>query len=275
MEIEENLTRGRLVQQTGSYSAWEVGDGLSGAGGVADLAWHCRVGFESHEEHRLLPFCEPSLVLLRRFDREGRTQHLSLRIAPALYEGGAYRPDAGEEQFALRLRPEAMERSLGLRAAEHAGSDAELPPTWHGVFDAALSAAEKGDVQAALGCLVEGLSRLAQAREGDGVAQAARLLRLHPGRVPIDRLAQFADITPRHLRREFARRFGLSPRGLTRRLRLASAMLEAERLVRPGWANIAAGHGFSDQSHMIREFRSILGQAPGDLFRQRRQLIEA
>lgn len=258
----------KLVQQTGSYRAWE----LTAGEGLADLAWHCRVGHDEPEAHRLLPFCEPSLVLLRRFDRAGRTQHCRLRIAPAQYDGGAYVPVPGEEQFALRLAPELMERSLGLRAAEYAVADAQLPQAWRGTFDRALSAADRGDVREVLNELSRGLARLSAERDADRVSHAARLLRQHPGRLSMNGVAQLAGITTRHLRREFALRFGLSPRALSRRLRLAAAMLEAERHERPGWAGIAAGAGYSDQSHMIRECRAILGQKPREVFAQRRPL---
>ncbi|MHA7820318.1 MAG: helix-turn-helix domain-containing protein [Erythrobacter sp.] len=268
MSIEPTRSRTNLVQQTGSYRAWE----LAGGEGLADLAWHCRVGHDAPEAHRLLPFCEPSLVLLRRFDRAGRTQHCQLRIAPSQYDGGAYAPVPGEEQFALRLAPELMERSLGLRAAEHAGADAELPRAWRTAFDHALAAADRGNPQVVLTELLQGLARLSAERDADRVSYAARLLRQHPGGFSMTRLAELAGVTTRHLRREFALRFGLSPRGLSRRLRLASAMLEAECHERPSWAGIAAGHGFSDQSHMIRECRAILGQKPGEVFALRRAL---
>ena len=256
------------VHQTGSYRAWD----MSGPDQIADLAWYCRVEHGQPEVHRLLPFCELSLVIRRRFDRKGRTLDCRLLISPAMPDGGQYAPDPGEEQIAVRLAPEMMEATLGLRAGEYSDRDRDLPRRLQLAFDSAISDAANGEPSNAMRALLRGIERAAAAPTADCVTHAARMMRQSSGRIPARNLAEASGVSSRHLRREFAERFGFSPRALTRRLRLASAMLEAKRYDRPEWAGIAAGHGFSDQAHMIRECRAIMGESPGELFRLRRPL---
>lgn len=268
MSLQHTHEPGQLVQKTGSYRAWR----LDLKGGPVDLAWHCRVDHTTPEMHRLLPFCEPSLVIRRRFDPLGRTLECSLLITPAEHNGGRYAPVPGEEQFALRLAPELMARSLGVCATDYLEENTFLPQQWNGAFDAALTAADRGDMRGAIKGLLHTVARLSSERGPDRVAHAARLLRGNPGRVTMGCLAEQAGVTSRHLRREFVRRLGLPPRGLARRLRLAAALIEADGSLRPDWAGIAAGNGFSDQAHMIRECRAIMGETPGELFQVRREM---
>lgn len=246
------------VHQTGSYRAWQI----ERAAGIADLAWRCRVEHRRPETHRLLPFNEPSIVIRRRFDENDRTEDCRLLISPAQPEGGEYSPIPGEEQFAVRLAPELMEGALRLRAAEFTKEECDIPVSIRPVFAPALLAGESGDAARSLELLLRAVVEIAGEATPDSVAHAAGLLRRTSGRLILSELASIADVSSRHLRREFNLRFGMSPRAMARRLRLTSAILEAETAAKPDWAGIAAGHGFSDQPHLIRECRAFLGETP-------------
>jgi AraC family transcriptional regulator len=80
-------------------------------------------------------------------------------------------------------------------------------------------------------------------------------------RPSVARLARSAGVHPVYLTRLFSRHFGYSISGFFRRIRIeraAESLLgSSERL-----ATIAAQHGFSDQSHFCRVFKSELGFAP-------------
>ena len=71
------------------------------------------------------------------------------------------------------------------------------------------------------------------------------------------------DLSERTLQRVLARRLGLRPKWLIQRRRLQDA---AARL-RTGTgdlAGVAADLGYADQSHFIRDFRTVTGLTPGD-----------
>jgi AraC-like DNA-binding protein len=96
--------------------------------------------------------------------------------------------------------------------------------------------------------------------------QAVALLEADPTR-PIAAIA--ADLGTSHTRldRDFTRVVGLSPRALARLLRMRR-LLEAidVREIVP-WAELAADHGWFDQSHLIRDFRRHTGVTPTEYVR--------
>lgn len=109
--------------------------------------------------------------------------------------------------------------------------------------------------------------RVAAARDVTGVARLAetdRSLRR------VEQLADAAGIGVRTLQRMFREHAGVSPAWVLRRYRL----LDAAELVRGGqqvsWAEVARDLGFSDQAHLVRDFRGALGQTPAAYARARR-----
>jgi AraC-like DNA-binding protein len=101
--------------------------------------------------------------------------------------------------------------------------------------------------------------RVRAARE---VASIARLAETDRSLQRLDDLASAARIGVRTLQRMFAEHAGVSPTWVLRRYRL----LEAAETVRDGrpvvWAQVATDLGYSDQAHLVRDFRSAVGTTP-------------
>jgi AraC-like DNA-binding protein len=74
-------------------------------------------------------------------------------------------------------------------------------------------------------------------------------------------LAMAAGYSERQLRRKFAEDLGIGPKELSRILRLHAALGNPGWRQR-GWAEHAVQCGYYDQSHLIGEFRLLLGQSP-------------
>ena len=257
------------VQTSGCYRAWQIAGHEPSA---IDLAWYSRSDHSRPEQHDLLPFTEPSLALRRRYSREGETLEWDFVIFRAQPDGGRYDPAPGEELFALRLAPEAMETAFGLKAADHLSVDCAVPAEIDRHLDQAKRLADRGDFQSAWASMFRSLRKVAEGIEVDRVGEAARLARETKGMIGPSRIAEQAGLSPRHMRRTFLERLGLSPRAILRRQRLTAAMLCAEQFDRPRWADLAAGHNFSDQAHLIRECRALTGHSPGEWHRIRRGL---
>ncbi|MFI6576611.1 DUF6597 domain-containing transcriptional factor [Nocardiopsis sp. NPDC050513] len=84
-----------------------------------------------------------------------------------------------------------------------------------------------------------------------------------PAVVSVSALAEREGVGVRLLQRRFADHVGLAPKTVIRRYRLYEAAERARAGDRPDWGRLAAELGFSDQSHLTREFTSVIGVPPG------------
>jgi AraC-like DNA-binding protein len=108
------------------------------------------------------------------------------------------------------------------------------------------------------------LARLALRRRDDLVAAAVRAIRAAPGSIRIRALAARLGISQDRLEKRFRRVVGASPKQLASILRLHRAVDSHRRGA--SLTRAAAGAGYFDQSHFIREFRAATGEAPQRFF---------
>lgn len=82
------------------------------------------------------------------------------------------------------------------------------------------------------------------------------------GAVLLSSLVGESGLSVSQFRRRFVASVGLLPKELLR-IRRVRASAAAAVLERRSWAEVAAGGGFSDQAHLVREFHTLLGASPG------------
>jgi AraC-like DNA-binding protein len=88
------------------------------------------------------------------------------------------------------------------------------------------------------------------------------------GAVRIRDLAGDSSLGLRQYDRRFVTEIGFSPKLFARMTRFQSA-LDAKRMApQRSWMNIAHHLGYFDQMHMVRDFKSLGGKAPGEVFHQ-------
>jgi AraC-like DNA-binding protein len=92
---------------------------------------------------------------------------------------------------------------------------------------------------------------------------AAAILRSNP-ETPMQRLASELDVSERQLSRTFNRTFGLGLKQFARLTRIERIV--AWKNAGLSWAEIAYATNMSDQAHLIREFKSIVGETPVNFF---------
>lgn len=123
-------------------------------------------------------------------------------------------------------------------------------------------------LRSALGALIvrhadnRPLSLLRLGHERDAVQRACRYLEAHYMDNPsLETLAQIAGLSPFHFVRVFRQETGLPPHTYLTQLRInqAKQRLQAGDPI----ADVAAATGFSDQSHLTRRFKRIVGVTPG------------
>jgi len=96
---------------------------------------------------------------------------------------------------------------------------------------------------------------------------SARLARhavrlLEGGEVRVESVAERLGVTARHLRRVFTESVGIGPKEFARTVRLQRAV-RAAAATSNDWSQIAADAGYYDQSHLIADFRELVGLTPG------------
>lgn len=97
----------------------------------------------------------------------------------------------------------------------------------------------------------------------DRCESAVRALEADPTR-NIGGLAADLGVSHGYLDREFTVTVGLSPRALSRILRLRALLAGLDVYGPINWTSLAAGFGWFDQSHFIRDFKRHTGVTPSD-----------
>jgi AraC-like DNA-binding protein len=174
--------------------------------------------------------------------------------------------------FGVRFAPGAAAAFLDARAHELTDGEAELSAlTRAPAFCLTERVAEAGSSAERARIVADFLQdRRCRLQPDDRrVQRAVAQLRASAGRVAISTLATQVGVGERQLERLFREQVGSGPKLLARVLRMQAAMAQLES--RAGYrAALALPAGFSDEPHLVREFRALTGVTPLQLFRERR-----
>ena len=177
----------------------------------------------------------------------------------------------GVDLFGVRFRSGRSLPFLGVPLGELTDRRVPLEEVWGVGAGAIADACAHADVRARVTSLepllLRRLRRHAWDIRGDQalVTRAVELLRRARGSVGVRDVAGALEVGERQLQRAFDRLVGIGPKALGRVLRFRHAVrvIQGEnRRPRHGWGGMANGAGFADQSHLIREFRSLAGITP-------------
>ncbi|NNE65338.1 MAG: AraC family transcriptional regulator [Pyrinomonadaceae bacterium] len=113
-----------------------------------------------------------------------------------------------------------------------------------------------------------------QGDDSSATVRALEMIGCDPSGVRIASVASCLGISQRHLERKFKSEIGLTPKYFARIVRIQNVLLSLNDQKTGNWADVCYSHGFSDQSHLIREFRSIAGSPPQKLVEQNRSMSE-
>ncbi|WP_118975277.1 helix-turn-helix domain-containing protein [Taibaiella koreensis] len=102
-------------------------------------------------------------------------------------------------------------------------------------------------------------------------ATASTILELD-GSMPVGALARNLDISRRSLERRFAAAVGLSPKQLSRIIRLQAALQLLLRGQGSNLTHLAYDRDYYDQAHFIRDFKAFTGYTPKQFYNGRLEL---
>ncbi len=248
----------------------------SGAAAGTVAAYH---GYRQHgvppARHLGLP--SPYLTLIFTLDDPLHVaQHVEDERAAQSYDalaGGLHTTpalithDGRQSGIQLQVHPHAARALFGLPAGELAGLDAHADAVLgrradrirNRLGEARTWPERFAVLDGELGALVTGAERPGPP---PAVVNAWRLLRRSHGALPIGRLADTVGYSDRRLSTLFDTEIGLSPKTAARVIRFDRAR-RVVQTAEPGRLGvIAAEHGYSDQSHLVRDFVAFTGRSP-------------
>ncbi|HEU4950715.1 MAG TPA: helix-turn-helix domain-containing protein [Holophagaceae bacterium] len=186
-----------------------------------------------------------------RFTRilEGRGRVLGVKFLPGGFRPFWGRPVSGLADRVLPLQEAFGDAGAALEAAVLACGDDE---------DGAVAAAE-----AFL------LARLPEP-DPEGLRARAIVARIQADRslTRAEQVAEAEGLSLRTLQRLFGEQVGVPPKWVLRRCRLHEAMARLESGEGLDLAGLALDLGYADQAHFTRDFKAVLGRAPGTYARQ-------
>jgi AraC-like DNA-binding protein len=223
-------------------------------------------GLPSPQLTLILTLEEPLTVAAHPDARQPAATYTSLlgglHTAPALITH-----DGAQSGVQVGLSPLGARRLLGLPAGELASLDVPAHEVLGPAVDRARERLLASRTWQARFAAVDRLLtfRLASGPDVDvppAALEAWRLLQRSAGRIGVRELAREAGWSQRHLAEMARRETGLSPKQAARVIRFDRARRLLQR--RPGTrlADLAAGCGYADESHLDREFRSLAGAPP-------------
>jgi AraC-like DNA-binding protein len=182
----------------------------------------------------------------------GRGLVIGVKFAP-----GAFRPFLGHSVSLLRNRVVPANTVFGPDADQLAARFAAWSPT---------SDDEPEEVAALTDLLRHHLPAVDPAT---AVARSCvELIQQTPPMRTVEALARASGHRRRSLQRLFTEYVGVPVKWVVRRARLHDVVDAIHSGHSPDWARLAVDLGYCDQAHLIRDFRSVVGDSPAAAFRR-------
>jgi AraC-like DNA-binding protein len=81
--------------------------------------------------------------------------------------------------------------------------------------------------------------------------------------VSVEDVLTLSGLNKRGLQRLFQKYVGISPKWVIQRYRLHEAIAQVQAGKALSWTALALELGYFDQAHLVRDFRQLVGMAPG------------
>lgn len=245
---------------------------------VVHCYWTLRAEADSEgARERIVPDGCAEIILnrgsaFRRHGAEGSHVQARSLVVGQLEGPIAIQSTGSIDLIGIRFEPQGLFRLLGVPMHELNGEDLCLGQVDDGLRRELEEAVGTSPVERRVDAVQAVLFHRLDGRAGRGLVGAAVEL-VEAGTRGTADLARRLGVHRRSLERAFRTEVGLTPKTLARirRVQRVLACLDGGGGVR-GWAEVARAHGYADQSHLIRDFRRLVGTTPGRYQRERGEL---
>ncbi|MEV7093533.1 helix-turn-helix domain-containing protein [Amycolatopsis sp. NPDC051045] len=182
----------------------------------------------------------------------------------------SHRLEGRVQGLGVRFRPGTFRAFLGAPVRDIAGRDVPLTDVFGAAAAEVAESVRTADDDAQMVRAVDNLliaNPVTLSPAARQAAAAVESIARDPGITRVAQLCADTGLTTRFVQRMFAEHVGCPPKWAIRIYRLNDA---AQRLVTegdPDYAGLAVRLGYSDQSHFIRDFRTVTGQSPAEYAR--------
>ena len=234
--------------------------------------WHFEADTFSHARERLVP--NGCLQLLVNLDEDelrwdsGPELTSPNRVSGAAVGGAldtAIAIDTGQQRriTGVSFHPGGAAACLPLPPSELAGTHVDFRDLYKrsAYRERLLEAGTASAVLDVWAHILLEMLRLHHERADAQMLEAARSLGV--GRA-VGRVATDLGLSARRFRTRFTETVGLPPKRFGKVQRLQRLLVEAAARPSSSWAELAAGHGYHDQAHMIHDFRELSGITPSE-----------
>jgi AraC-like DNA-binding protein len=172
-------------------------------------------------------------------------------------------PTGVVDVWGVRLQPWGAAAFLAIPSGELRETIVELDAVARSLT---MLASEVQDGQRRARAVMSAVERWVQGREppDTGVRAAVELITRAPTLPSVRSVGMQLGRSTRWVQRAFRDAVGLSPKMLTRINRVQRAMRAARLSPTRTWSSIAADVGYFDQSHLVRDFRQLVGCTPSE-----------
>lgn len=210
--------------------------------------------------YEILPDANVNLIF--RFSSSGCRMVL---LGPTT-EKASVEIDEAADYFCIRFRPGQAFRLADVRPSDLIDTYVDLAKiqgvSINSLADRLHSLPNPASRQLIMEKLVRGCLPLVR---DERCRQAAAFLEAHGGRLQIKELAAEFGLHIRSLERLFLDHLGMTPKRLTRLVRLQHLFARLRTGSFESLADLAYACGFTDQSHMIRDFKELTGRLPREI----------
>jgi AraC-like DNA-binding protein len=211
---------------------------------------------------KVLPTTSPVLIVHYRAPMASQRGVYRRTVNGMHTRAAALKPRGPLGVVLVRLKADAADRVLGVKPADLLDASIDLSDIFGDGAAALLEEqlADAGSPAARIACMRNFVrNRTGPAGLDPLVAEAMRAIRRNPA-ISMRSLAGHLDAGERSLQRRFKAETGASAKQFARIERMQRAI--AARRAGADWADVAHASGFSDQAHLIRDFRALAGAPP-------------
>lgn len=225
----------------------------------------------------IVPDGRPEIVFhfadpFRRLEERGAATQPRTLLAAQIDRPLRLEPCGALDVVGIRFRPFGAHAFVGApldRLVNATPALADVAPRLARSLESALLAAPRsteGRARALDAALLEAAAPLLP-RHDPRVAAAVELAGRARGAISIDAMACAAGLSGRQLERVFLREVGLAPKRFARIVRFQAVLRARTECGATAWAAIAHDLGYTDQAHLVRDFRAFAGVPPAAYFR--------